>query len=266
MNTRDKSSRDELDDIIATQLRPLRPIAETLAIPAPTKDEPSDDELLLLLDGRLQPSEARALEARLGEHAFSLGRLKILREVFAETAQNPKTSEDSALARATTASDRASTESPKRPPMARLVFAIHRGAHQMLSFVRGTDTPLPLTPAILPTRSTKRTDGVTMTQETAQTQDTLYRFARDFGDCNAAIDIEHLPGRGIDVRVELSEAGVPLGNARASLRRHGKLLESLRIREGRADFVNLEPRETYEMELQRAGEVLGEISLAFLEC
>ena len=80
--------------------------------------------------------------------------------------------------------------------------------------------------------------------------------------------IEDVPGV-VEARPRIFGAvptadGAPVTDARASLRRAGKLLESVRIREGLADFADLEPAETYEMEIKREGSTLGELCLSFL--
>lgn len=231
-----RGSRDELDSIIARHVRAQRRIAVTRPVPAPSDGEPTDDELLAALEGRLSVAERRGLEARLEQHPYSRDRLEILREAFGEADEEANARREDSLAR--------------------LVFAIRRGADQVLSFVRGSEQPMPLAPATVATR------GAEAAEEGKG--DSLYRFSKRFGDTQALIHVERLPGRGVDLRVELSADGSPLTDARASLRREGRLVGSVRIREGQADFADLEPSESYEMEIQREGELVGELCFSFL--
>lgn len=244
MKTTSQSSRDELDLIIARQVRVQRPLALTHPLPAAGDDEPSDDELLLAVEGRLPPTEAATLEHRLDDHPFSRDRLEILREALAEVAQESSACplpDDAVVPVA---------ESPT--PLARFVFALRRGSEQVIDFIRGSEEPIALESVALATR------GGSIPAEA------LYKFARSFDDCDALIQVERVPGRGVDLRLELSTAGQPITDGRASLRRHGRLVESVRIRRGHADFCDLEPASSYEMEIKREGQLVGEVCLSFL--
>lgn len=245
MKTIPQSSRDELDLIIARQVRVQRPLALTHPLPAAGDDEPSDDELLLAVEGRLPPIEAAALERRLGDHPFSRDRLEILREALAEVACATEST-------ASPAPDEATTTPEQQTPLARFVFALRRGSEQMIDFIRGSEEPMALESVALATRGG------------SSPAEALYKFARTFDDCEALIQVERVPGRGVDLRLELSTAGEPITDGRASLRRHGRLVESVRIRRGHADFCDLEPASSYEMEIKREGQLVGEVCLSFL--
>jgi hypothetical protein len=54
-------------------------------VPAPTEDEPDDDELLRFLDGTMSDEEVAALQARLERCPYALARISILAEALFET-------------------------------------------------------------------------------------------------------------------------------------------------------------------------------------
>jgi hypothetical protein len=227
--------RDAVDEVLARGLRSV-PLARPL--PRPRDDEPTDHDLLLLLDGGLDPARQAEVEARLRCCPFSADRLDVLREALHEE-QRARLSPDEQPA------------SPSR--LARLVFAV---AKDTLRFLRGTDLPVALGPALATTRSA---NVVAPADE-----DYYYRFTRCFGEWDAVIQIESVPRAGMELRIEISRAGQPLDDARAALRRDGKLLESVRLRGGIAGFAGLRP-DHYEVAVTRNGTEIGQLTLEFLE-
>ena len=229
------NKRDAVDEVLARGLRSI-PLARPL--PRPRADEPADDELLLLLEGKLAPARRAEVEAKLQDCPFSADRLEVLREALVEE-QRARLSPD---------------ERPTSPSrFARLVFSV---AKDTLRFLRGTDLPVALSPAMVTTRSA---NVVAPADE-----DYYYRFARCFGEWDAVIQIESVPQAGMELRIEISREGQPLADARAALRRDGKLLESVRLRQGAAGFAGLRP-DHYEVAVTRNGTEIGQLTLEFLE-
>jgi hypothetical protein len=63
---------------------PKRRIRVSRPVPAPTKDEPSDDELLRYLDGAMEPAERIAFEARLERSPYAAARIEVLAAALEE--------------------------------------------------------------------------------------------------------------------------------------------------------------------------------------
>jgi hypothetical protein len=235
MGDTNKDQRDELDALIARQLKGVR---LSVSIPSADDDEPSDDELLAFVEGRLAPEAERLLLVQLQSHPFSADLAGILKRALADFGQEAVEFE----------STEASASS-----LARLVFALRRGAEEVLTFLRGTDSPIPLAPALVTVRGTPQAQ-----------REALYQFERQFGEWQATIVIENVPPRGTELHLELSRQGTPLRDGRATLRNRGHVVESIRVREGVADFVDLEPA-SYELEITRDEERIAQIALEILD-
>ena len=61
-----------------------REIVVARRLPARRHDEPEDDELLAMIEGRLSPLATAELRARLRRFPFSAARVQILREALVE--------------------------------------------------------------------------------------------------------------------------------------------------------------------------------------
>jgi hypothetical protein len=64
--------------------QPRRRIRVSRPVPAPAKDEPTDDELLRYLDGAMEPAERVAFEARLERSPYAAARIEVLASALEE--------------------------------------------------------------------------------------------------------------------------------------------------------------------------------------
>lgn len=242
--------RDSVDLKLGTLLRAARPLRPGRPLPTPSGDEPTDDELLLYIDGALSADDTRHFEARLAEHPFSADRAEILRDALVECGFRARLDPDEVPSTE-------SVEAPEAAPttqgqVARLVFAVTSGTQKLLTFLRGSDEPALLPQVALATRG----------HAAEKRESYLYELKKRFDDCDVLIQVDGL-GDAIELRLSLEVAGQPLDDGRATLKRHGKLERSVRIREGVADFGDLEP-DAYCIELRRNGTPLGRVELEFL--
>ncbi|MCA9671307.1 MAG: hypothetical protein KC503_37175 [Myxococcales bacterium] len=245
------TKRDALDEQLSHHLgRSLRRIQLGSKLPQPTDAEPTDDQLLRLLDGQLADSERRELETLVGASDFSKDRFEILREALDEFAELDESAAEA------DSRVRLSPDDDKPSSFARLVFALRKGADQVLDFLRGTDMPLMMAPAAVAVRGAAAA--------AAEEPQHFYKFERSFGEWDALIQIESVPERGVEIRLELSRDGVALKDARVSLRRRGKLLESVRMRDGVAGFRDLSP-DHYSVTVTRHDSEIGQLTLDFLQ-
>src|SRR5262245_10563346 len=79
--------RDELDQALSERLRAVRP---SLPVPSPGADEPSDEELLRYIDGRLGADERAAFEVRLAAHPNAAERVAVVAEALNEAGFGPQ--------------------------------------------------------------------------------------------------------------------------------------------------------------------------------
>ncbi|MFH1132510.1 MAG: hypothetical protein V1754_14330 [Pseudomonadota bacterium] len=224
-----KDIRDDLDHLLSKYLcrKPVR-------IPETAPDEPSDQTLLLYLEDKLEEAEKQQLTAQLEKHPYSQNRLEILKEALAETKI-----EDSPV--------------PNSAVFANLVFSLSKGASQLLSFVRGTDFPIHLGAILDPVRGTTYTPT-----------NSLHKFARNFGQWEAKIQVEHIPDHGLELRIELSQNSIHIPDARASLHCKGEIVESLKLRGGVAVFSDLLPAQ-YKLQIHQKEIPIGLIDIDVLE-
>lgn len=240
------TKRDTLDEQLS---RSLRRIQLNTPLPEPSQSEPTDDQLLRLLDDQLDASELSEVEALIRQSEFSRDRVAILREALAECEPGQPNETRTRLSPDESAA-------PKPSHFARLVFAMNRGTQQVLDFLRGTDLPQLAEPAMA-------LRGAATATATAESQH-FYKFERRFGEWEALIQVESVPDRGVEIRIELSRDGVALKDARASLRRRGKLIESVRMRDGVAGFRDLSP-DHYSVTVTRHDSEIGQLTLDFLQ-
>lgn len=240
-------ARDDLDRRLG---RALKRIALRRPLPLAAPGEPSDEELLRYAEGQMEGAEKTTFEALLTTFPFSRERLEILAEALAETEAEALSDEASEQSRARL--------SPDSQPgyLARMVFrlaTLGQGATQALHFLRGTHLPVALQAAALALRGPDAT----------ATTETLHQFEHVFGEHRALVHLEAVPARGAELRVELSHSGVPVADGRAALKREGQLVESVKLKNGAASFLDLEPAR-YEVELLEAGEGLGRLAVTIL--
>ncbi|MBW2730758.1 MAG: hypothetical protein JRH20_00105 [Deltaproteobacteria bacterium] len=251
--------RDSVDFEIGNLLRAARPLRPGRPLPAPCVDEPTDEELLLYIDGELSSEDSQHFEAQLAEHPFSSDRVGILREALTECGFQAHPAESQLVAGLLAEGQPAEDQLKGQPvagqaqnQVAHLVFAITSGAHRLLTFLRGGDEPSLLPQVALATR------GAAAEQQESY----LYELKKRFDDCDVLVQVDGL-GDTIELRLSLEVAGCPLDDGRATLKRRGKLERSVRIRDGVADFSDLSP-DAYIIELRRNGSLLGQIDLKFL--
>jgi hypothetical protein len=244
-----KGERDAFDAALSNLLRLKRP---KKPVPAPREGEPSDELLLLYIDGQLEADEKNAVERLLATHPYSSDRVEIVERALAEDG-----------------------DLEQQPSIARLVFAVHKSAANALSYLRGTADLIPLAPAAVAVRSAST---VADSESASSNQHHFFRFKQRFYEVSADITVEHariastsatarsstVASGDIDLRVCLSDDAGAVGEGRVSLRREGQLLSSVRLRDGSADFSGLEPA-SYLLELKRQGTVVGEVALDFLQ-
>jgi hypothetical protein len=222
--------RDALDRALSKVVRSAR---RPRGVPAPGRDEPSDDELLRVIEGSASAEERARVQAA---GAFTQERLAVLREALAETGHAP-----TALQRA-----------------ARYVFVLAKDA---LDLLRAATEPVAV-PAAATVRS-----GPQTAQERGGGKACYYEFVQPFQDVEAHLKIEHVTRANanatIDVQIRLVGGGK---GARVSLVSAGQTLDSMPVDEnGAATFSGLGQAQ-YEIEVRRAGkaEPIGKLHLDFL--
>jgi hypothetical protein len=232
--SRKEQQRDELDRAIQRVLRQAR---TPRGVPIPGRGEPGDDELLRYVEGLLLPAERRHVEEALKNSPYSQSVVETLRTALAETGQGPGLTERAA----------------------RYVFAMGQGA---LEFLRGATDPLQAPSVAWATRSAGAAPSTTT--------DSFYEFVHPFGPVQAHVKIEHVASSRLDVQLSLHLSGddqgktKPVTDARITLIRGGHIIDSMPVEEsGSATLASLEPA-CYELEIRRAGKLLGTLKLDFL--
>jgi hypothetical protein len=228
--------RDALDRTLAQAAQTLRSARRPEPLPRPTADEPSDDELLRVIDGVASLDERARVDAAAKRSAFTRDRLADLGAALAETGHAP-----SPLTRA-----------------ARYVFVLGQGALELL---RSATEPVAFAaPARL-----RSSGGATSPPSGAKA--CYYEFVQPLADVEARLKIEHVTkadaSASIDVQLRLVG---PSRGARVSLTSEGKTLDSLPVDDaGVATFSGL-GQARYELEVRRAGasEAVGKVRLDFL--
>ena len=215
-------SRDDLDGKLAKALQAGR------LPPAPSASEPSDDDLLLYVEGKLPPERAREVEKAVEQSPYSKSRVRVLGEALAENAPE----QPSVVARAAS-------------------FVFHLGGNA-LQFLRGSASPvLQAAPAL---RSAAAL---------AETYD-CYEFMNQLGDIDAMITVDRGGPGVVDVKLKLSRTGVPVTGARISLEREGRVFEAQDVeRDGSATFRGLGAAR-YRLGVHKGPQRLGLIKLDFL--
>ncbi len=227
------SQRDELDAALTARLRAVRPSS---AVPDAGPDEPSDDELLRYVDGSMDDSERAALEVRLADHPSAAERVAIVAEALAEGGWGPLAKVEPVGRRAVNLASR-------------FVFRLSNG---VLSFLRGTDLPRGLEPAMA-VRSSAPAQPQSFFEFVSQ-----YPF--ESGEVDARLALEPVAQQAVDVQLEVTQAGVPLEGVRVKLLRDGRPVGSAPTEKGRCTFSALTAAR-YELEIRKGGTEVGRMVL-----
>lgn len=229
----ENSQRDELDAALTARLRAVRP---SLPVPDAAADEPSDDELLRYVDGSMDDRERDGFEARLADHPHAAARVAIVAEALAEGGWGPLPKPEPVGRRAVTLASR-------------FVFRLSDG---VLSFLRGTDLPQGLEPAMA-VRS-----GAPAQPQSFFEFHSHYPF--ESGQVDARLALEPVAQQAIDVQLEFTQAGAPLDGVRVKLLRDGRPVDSAPTENGRCTFSAL-PAARYELEIRKGGTEVGRMVL-----
>ena len=229
----ENSQRDELDAALTARLRAVRP---SVPVPDAAVDEPSDDELLRYVDGSMDDAERARLEARLADHPDAAARVAIVAEALAEGGWGPLPRPEPVGRRAVNLASR-------------FVFRLSDG---VLSFLRGTDLPQGLEPAMA-VRSSAPAQPQSFFEFVSQ-----YPF--ESGHVDARLALEPAAREAIDVQLEVTQAGAPLEGVRVKLLRDGRPVGSAPTEKGRCTFSAL-PAARYELEIRKGGTEVGRMVL-----
>ncbi|MCA1664502.1 MAG: hypothetical protein LC659_09570 [Myxococcales bacterium] len=219
--------------MLTARLRAVRPSS---AVPDAGVDEPSDDELLRYIDGSMSAGERDALEARLADEPAAAARVAIVAEALAEGGWGPAAKAEPVGRRAVNLASR-------------FVFRLSDG---VLSFLRGTDLPRGLEPAMALRSSAP-----------AQPQsffEFLSRYPFEAGHVDARLAVEPVAEQAVDVQIDVTQAGVPLEGVRVKLLRNGQPVDSAPTEKGRCTFSALSAAR-YELEIRKGGTEVGRMVL-----
>jgi hypothetical protein len=229
----ENSQRDELDAALTARLRAIRPSS---AVPDAAVDEPSDDELLRYVDGSLDDAERASLETRLADHPAAAARVAIVAEALAEGGWGPVAKADPVGRRAVNLASR-------------FVFRLSDG---VLSFLRGTDLPRGLEPAMAVRSSAP-----------AQPQsffEFISHYPFESGEVDARLALEPVAEHAVDVQIDVTQGGAPLEGVRVKLLRDGQPVDSAPTEKGRCTFSALSAAR-YELEIRKGGTEVGRMVL-----
>ncbi len=228
MSDSHETGRDAVDVQVAQKLRALR-LARP--VPAPGPDEPTDEELLRYIDGAVKGSERERLEERIAASPYASARVGVVVEALRDSGF-PVPKRESAAAKA-----------------ARYVFRYAQGA---LTFLRGSDMPEALAPAL-------QVRGAATAQD-----ESFYEFTHQFDAVAARLQIERVEGRGFELQLTLSERDQPVEGARVTLRQAGRTVDSASTEGGRCSFAGLTPAR-YQIDVRRGGDEVGTLHVDVLQ-
>lgn len=233
MADEDKGQRDELDAALTARLRAVRP---SLPVPEPAAEAPSDEDILRYVDGSMGDAERGSFEARLADHPDAAARVAVVAEALSESGFGPAPRPEPIGRRAVTLASR-------------FVFRISDG---VLTFLRGTDLPRGLEPA-LAVRSAAPAEPPSFFEF-------VQRWPFDSGDVDARLALEPAQRQSVDVQIEVTQGGTPLEGVRVKLLRDGRPVDSAPTEEGRCTFTSLAAAR-YEFEIRKGGTEVGRIVL-----
>ena len=229
----ENSHRDELDNALTARLRAVRP---SMPVPETAGDEPTDDDILRYVDGAMDDGERTAFETRLADHPGSASRVAVVVEALAESGWGPAPKIDPVGRRAVSVASR-------------FVFRLSDG---VLSFLRGTDLPRGMEPAMA-VRSTAPAQPQSFFEFVSQ-----YPF--ESGEVDARLALEPVAHAAIDVQLEITQSGAPLEGVRVKLLRDGRPVDSAPTEKGRCTFSALTAAR-YEFEIRKGGTEVGRMVL-----
>jgi hypothetical protein len=216
---------DPLDRAIAAAIAAGR---APRGLPRETPGDPTDDQILRVVEGWASDAERAAVDAS----PLAAARAEIVA---------------AALAEATPAAPSAAMRA------ARYVFAV---ARDTLTFLRGATQPVAAPELAWATRSSPTAGGERLTE-----------LRHRFGDLDAQVRVEHVTRKTqtVDLEVRLvDQERRPAGAGRITLRRGGLALDSVPLdAAGAALFTGLAPA-SYELELRATGQIVGVMVLEFL--
>lgn len=219
------TDRDELDRKIAGSLR--------RAVPDPGVAEPTDEEILRYVDGVATPDQRARVDQSIARSAYTRDRVEILRESLAAAGHGPTIAER----------------------VARYVFVMAKASFELL---RGSTAPVFASTAGAATRGSA-----------AAARPCYFEFTQPFQDVDAHLKIEHVSRANeqtpsIDVQIKLIAGGHPATDARVTLLRGGKSVDSQSVEaNGAATFSGL-AQDRYELDVRRGGKIVGKVHLDFL--
>lgn len=221
---KDRPDDDALDRAIVDALAAGRTPRD---LPEACADEPTDEQVLRVVEGRANDSDRAAVD----RSPLSSARADIVSEALAEAAPDAP----SPAARA-----------------ARYVFAVAREA---LTFLRGATDPVVGPQMAWATRSGAPAAAPRLTE-----------LHHRFGDLDAQVKVEHVTRQTatVDLEVKLVDLARKPAGGRITLRQKGRTLDSVPLdASGTALFTALAPS-SYEIELRTTGQVVGVMVLEFL--
>jgi hypothetical protein len=229
----ENSQRDELDAALSARLRSVR---ASVPVPAPEADEPSDDDLLRYVDGTMDAAEREAFEVRLADHPGAQDRVAVVAAALGDTGWGPMGKTDPVGRRAVALASR-------------FVFRLSEG---VLTFLRGTDLPRGLEPALA-------------VRSSAPAQPTSFfefvsHYSFESGEVDARLALEPVQHEAVDVQIDVTQGGTPLEGVRVKLLRDGRPVDSSPTEKGRCTFSALTAAH-YEFEIRKGGTEVGRMVL-----
>lgn len=229
----DNTRRDELDEALSARLRAVRP---SQRVPEQTAEEPSEEDVLRYVDGAMSDSERDAFEAKLADHPSAAARVAIVAEALQEAGYGPAAKPDPIGRRAVQLASR-------------FVFRLSDG---VLTFLRGTDLPRGLEPAMA-TRSAAPAQPPAFFEFVSH-------WPFESGDVDARLALEPVKPEAVDVQIEVTQSGAPLDGVRVKLLRDGRPVDSAPTENGRCTFGALTAAR-YEFEIRKGGTEVGRMVL-----
>lgn len=218
----------------------LRAAAAELSWPKPIPthlpEGPSDDELLALAGGNLDPAAAADVRRRVQACPHCQDRWEVLREALVEFADPAR-------------AERLPSQVCER------VKAAFIWAGQSLRYLSSTVAPCPLTPQPVAIRG----GSVPVPQE-----ETFHEFEADLGRVSLRLQVERLPSDLMDVQLRFLRGLGPEGSVRATLLQRGRVADSMPVKGDRVRFAGLPPAD-YVVQLTRGDDVLAVLDLVVLK-
>lgn len=226
------NDRDRLDELIAKAAQAAR---RPVDVPAPSASEPSDDELLRVVEGSASREERERVDEAAARSAFTRDRLDILKEALADSGHTGPV-------------ERA----------ARYVFVV---AKETIDFLRGATEPV-----AAPAWSHAVRGAAPSVDDTIP--DAFFELLHPLSDdVDARIRVEHVTrgGMSLDLQVQLlGKNGAQVAGARVTLARGSQTVESTPVDDhGKVTFTSLDAAR-YRVEVRRAGATIGTVILDFV--